>query len=110
MKMIALVYGIGEGCDYTIGCNKTWWELKATNMGKAIEEVKAKLRDYGECDYGAKSIGRVQILSVTAIDEMDLNHLRQEAKTKLENEERQKTERQERGQLEALKQNYEKSK
>ena len=36
---IVLITGYGEGCDYTIGCNVTWWTLKAANMKAAIETV-----------------------------------------------------------------------
>ena len=44
---LALMEGVGEGCDYTIGCNKEWHFLEATEHDEAIEELKGIFKYYG---------------------------------------------------------------
>jgi len=44
-KFYALITGDGEGCDYTIGCNVNFEELKAETWIEARAEAKIWLRD-----------------------------------------------------------------
>lgn len=40
MKTFLVLYkGSGEGCDYTIDCNKTWKFIEAETMDDAIKEL-----------------------------------------------------------------------
>lgn len=48
MKFILLLQGAGEGCDYTIGCNVTWKELKSTNIKDAKLEAQKIVSSYDE--------------------------------------------------------------
>lgn len=38
-KYVVLETGVGEGCDYTIDCNKHWWFFEAKNMKEAKKRV-----------------------------------------------------------------------
>lgn len=47
-KYVALIAGTGEGCDYTLECNKTWRISEAKN----IEEFRAcVLEEFGMLDF-----------------------------------------------------------
>ena len=37
---LALITGKGRGCDYTIGCNKTWRFLEARTVQEALKEAE----------------------------------------------------------------------
>lgn len=39
MKYLVLYTGYGQGCDYTIDCNKTWSFIEAESMQDAIKEL-----------------------------------------------------------------------
>ena len=41
---LALIDGVGEGCDFSIGCNKEWHFLEATEHDEAIEELRGFLK------------------------------------------------------------------
>ncbi len=56
----ALLTGTEGGCDYTIGCNKTFKKLKASNWADAYKESE-ELCEY----YGAERIESINILEVT---------------------------------------------
>ena len=42
---IAIIIGLGEGCDHTIGCNLDWKVLREENEDQARDEI---LKEYGE--------------------------------------------------------------
>jgi hypothetical protein len=44
-KYVALIAGTGEGCDYTLECNKTWRISEAKN----IEEFRACVLENSAC-------------------------------------------------------------
>jgi len=48
MKFVALFKGRGEGCDYTIACNKDFRVFDAENCGQAIEVCKKYWEDHGK--------------------------------------------------------------
>jgi hypothetical protein len=45
MIYYALLTAKGEGCDYTIGCNNTFFELKFNNLEDAKKELSEYLRE-----------------------------------------------------------------
>ncbi len=69
---IVLLKGKGEGCDYTIGCNRNWWTLKATTKEEALNEVANIIDERGK---GEGSIGKATILHVQEEIEFDIKGL-----------------------------------
>lgn len=69
---IVLLKGKGEGCDYTIGCNRNWWTLKATTKEEAINEVANYIEEIGK---GESAIGKATILHVNEEIEFDIKGL-----------------------------------
>jgi len=47
-KYIALIYGIGEGCDYTMGCNINFEIVGGESPKQAIDKI---LDDFSETDF-----------------------------------------------------------
>jgi hypothetical protein len=45
-KYLALIYGTGKGCDYTIACNQTSKIVEADNEEIVVNNI---LKDYGQC-------------------------------------------------------------
>jgi hypothetical protein len=45
MFYYALLTGAGEGCDYTIGYNETYFKLKSTNLEDSKKELKRYLQE-----------------------------------------------------------------
>lgn len=45
MIYYALLTGEAEGCDYTIGCNNTYFKLEADNLEEAKKELKEYLHE-----------------------------------------------------------------
>ena len=54
-KYIAVIYGIGEGCDYTIACNQTIKIVEAENEQEVLQKV---LEDYDQIEdrVGCKAV------------------------------------------------------
>jgi len=55
---IALMQGVGEGCDYTIGCNKTWKLLHASNKEDAEKEIVELFEYYG----GEERVNEIELI------------------------------------------------
>lgn len=53
MKFIALLKQSGEGCDYTIGCGRTWIDFESQDRQQALEYLKSKI--IGKSDQGYTS-------------------------------------------------------
>lgn len=60
MKFLVLYTGYGQGCDYTIDCNKTWRFMEAENMQEAINTLMGdnpedwsdeEFDDFDDCKY-----------------------------------------------------------
>jgi len=47
-KFLAVIKGVGEGCDYTIGCNQTTTIIDAEDATAAFTQI---LKDYGETEF-----------------------------------------------------------
>lgn len=44
-KYLIMLTGVGEGCDYSpMGCNKTYFEVEATNLNTMLEKVLKRFR------------------------------------------------------------------
>ena len=65
MKFVALFTGAGEGCDYTIGCNKTFAVFEALNQTHAIAQCKETWQDHG----GSEGDCRIETIALYSIDE-----------------------------------------
>lgn len=67
MRYVALFTGEGEGCDYTIGCNKSFEVFEAVSDEDAIQCCRDIWEDHGDhCgdkDYnsGASRIAHIQL-------------------------------------------------
>jgi chaperonin cofactor prefoldin len=44
---VALLTGVGEGCDYTIGCNKQFYLCECLNDEAAVRWCKENVREVG---------------------------------------------------------------
>ncbi len=62
MKYVALMTGKGEGCDYTIGCNKKFAVFGADDDAAAIKYCK-KLWD----DHGGNSEKGIETIELYAV-------------------------------------------
>ena len=47
MKYVALFTGAGDGCDYTIGCNKNFEVFEAKDHAAALKHCKQEWEDHG---------------------------------------------------------------
>lgn len=69
-KFLALITGTGEGCDYTIGCNKTWKVKEAENKEAFIKDI---LNDFGMLSFDKTSypdilIEKLEVIEVETIE------------------------------------------
>lgn len=46
MRYYLFLVGKGEGCDYTIGCNKTWKMIDAESEDIALDKAVKIINDY----------------------------------------------------------------
>jgi len=63
-----LLKGAGQGCDYTIGCNRRWLKLNAENIDAARKETKDILDGYGE-----SRVAKATILEVAGEESFDMS-------------------------------------
>ena len=75
---LALVEGAGEGCDYTIDCNKTWTFLEAKTWDEIETEVINEILDYYTCTSEPESIKerlkQIKIIEIKELREFDLDN------------------------------------
>jgi len=62
-KYVALLTGAGDGCDYTIDCNKTFKVFEAEDDAAAIKRCKQEWEDRGGAG-GKPRIEQIQLLRV----------------------------------------------
>lgn len=97
MFIVHLV-GDGEGCDYTIGCNRVVVELPAhlTTLEEAVEYVKTQEKPGCLSNYGAANIGAAvvyEVVNSAILNMVDIREeRRREAAAKVEARERAKYE------------------
>ena len=111
---IAHVKQAGGGCDYTIDCAKTMWRLKAETHENAIKELRELVIGRLDVDYGCYEggfWGETRLESVTLFEvsnesEVDIDKWYQGALATLDNAEAKAKEKEERAQLERLKEKY----
>ncbi len=101
---VVLLKGEGYGCDYTIGCNKTWRFLKAETMEEARKEVEKIAREYSE-----PGIEKATILQVAEKEDGDVAGWRKKWKAAREKKAKEAKEAADRAQYEALKKKFENS-
>ena len=74
VKLLAVVQGKGEGCDFTIGCNQAFVNAK----GETLESAKADLIEKIKCDYGFQDeIESVEVYVVTDSFKLDMTLLKE---------------------------------
>lgn len=82
MNYVVLFTGAGEGCDYTIGCNRDWQFYNC----ETLEELKEQINEYYDDHSGEDTIEEVEIYEVT-----DCNYIWKEmVKEKAEKERKEK--------------------
>jgi hypothetical protein len=69
---VVLLTGQGEGCDFTIGCNRCWRDLRAATWEEALAEVPAVLQGFGE-----PQVATATILHVVAAQDFPVASWRQ---------------------------------
>lgn len=99
MRFYAWVEGTGYGCDYTIGCNTTVVELKATTKADALIEAASLVEHFGE-----DRVDAITVLSDPA--PIDVRAEKQRIQTARDREEATLKERRERDTLQQLMRKY----
>lgn len=105
-----LLTGEGDGCDYTIGCNKNFSKLKATTLAEAEAEVDKIVGDYYGDNYTEPRIAEAIIIETLNVTSFDIATHRDKAQAKAKQEELEKTERTEKELLRQLKSKWENKK
>lgn len=101
-KYIAYVKQYGGGCDYTIGCGQTLWELEASSLEDARIEVKNEVLVYT----GLDRIDSATIYEVTHCEIMSVHEWYADEERRKKDEELQAKEVAEREEFERLQQKF----
>lgn len=115
---VAHVKQAREGCDYTIACGETLWELEATTRVGAIEELRERilgewLPEYGEYEggcwdeWGEGDLGKVELIEVAKRELLPVETWYSKAKEAAKQEKVKATQQAERREYERLKGKYE---
>ncbi len=104
LKYIALIKGAGEGCDYTIACNRKWEYLNAKNINDAHKECEDICLGWLGTEAPIESI---EILEFSKKEDFDVEACEAKLKSKQESEEEEEIEEFEKAELERLKKKYE---
>ena len=110
---IAYVKQSGDGCDYTIGCGQTQWELEAATRTEAIEELKLRVLGVWSPDPGYEEgrdegyLKTVVLFDTISKEEMPLASWYSEARDRKTILETMKIEAAERAELERLEAKFE---
>lgn len=109
-RYIAILTGKGEGCDYTIGCNRTTIEV----TGETIEEAEQNLVQHIEREYSGfsglkESYSDFDILLVEVAQSKEIDMQAYVAKEELawQQKKQREKEQQERAEYERLKARFE---
>ena len=116
-KYIALITGRGEGCDYTIGCNLKWREVKnVSSMAEAVDKLRSIFLDtddetdweeypseYGETEGGYP---KIEILEVTSSLDLDMEEISAEGERRATKARASNIEQKEREELKRLTTKY----
>ncbi len=102
------------GCDYTISCGETLWQLKAKTYDEAIEELKSKIigkMEMPDCRYFEGYWGESILSSVTLFEVSDekivpIDEWYTEATKRTEEAKVELKEAEEKAELERLKRKY----
>ena len=81
----AHIKGMGEGCDYTIGCNHVVIDIDATCMDEAEDKMRAMF-EYNEeedrLEYDIDTIASVKIFEITQESHLGLELIRNDIHAK----------------------------
>jgi hypothetical protein len=87
IKFLVLLEGYGQGCDYTIDCNKKWIWIEAESREQAIKKVVEDWYGvaYHVRDYESHSIKDIQMIPVSEVIDLGSYCLQeQDRKNKIE--------------------------
>lgn len=84
-RYLLLLYGKGDGCDYTIGCNQRIISLKSTgSFAGAMREAVSEIRDRNPDEIKTAElveIGRIESLAMVLADEIKRRQMEGESIT-----------------------------
>lgn len=84
-RYLLLLYGKGDGCDYTIGCNQRIIALKAAgSFAEAVQEATQEIRDLNPDEIKTAElveIGRLESLAMVLADEIKRRQMEGESIT-----------------------------
>lgn len=114
---LAYVKQAREGCDYTIACGETLWELEAATRSEAIDELKRMVLgewvpedgEYeGGCwdEWGEGDLGKVELIEVERRELLPIEIWYSKAKGKIEQGKVDVTQQAERMEYKRLKAKY----
>lgn len=111
-KYVCLLTGAGDGCDYTIACNKDWKIIEADTLSDLSRQIKELLDKYTEPEIADYEVLELAITpantsSINSIVHEDVNRLYREAIAARDQTRQTDVEKQEREQLAKLKAKYE---
>jgi hypothetical protein len=95
----ALMVGEGEGCDYTIGCNKTFKKMKAHNEQDALKEAEQLCEEH----QGEIPLVSLLVLEVHKAHQIPVKDIYRKMDEEERKEKEQEKEKEERKELERLK-------
>jgi len=122
MKYWAWVKQRGEGCDHTIACGETVWEIETDSWEAAMKEVRLlaagnpNWEEEEDWEHGGHwldgdrtrgLIGRITLVEITQEEELPVKQWYREVTAKCREAEQRKREQIERACYEQLKQKYE---
>lgn len=105
-KYVALMRGTGEGCDWTIACNKDYLIFEADNRDKAEEKCFSVYESHGG-KKGDPAICEIMLFEVTGEKAVDLISYNRKIEEEENNKKQREKEEYEREQYERLKKKFE---
>ena len=101
-KFIAYVKQYGEGCDYTIGCGQTLWELDAESLEQARVELEKEASDYND----ENALKSITLYEVSHSEDMPVQEWENREKLRVEEAKKRAEETAERIEFERLKKKF----
>ena len=107
MHFLIFYKGIGEGCDYTIGCNLAVEFAEAATFEQLEERLIADWTKYNDnIEQALEAYESITMYAIDASLDIDLDRLRQLDRLARDNETAKENERKERALYEKLKAKY----
>jgi len=104
-QYVALFTGNGEGCDYTIGCNKTWKMITASSKKEAEAKAIDVYWEHGG-EAGEPGVASIELLEISSSIKIDVDTIEKEHRKTLNQIIESQTEKKEREELVRLQKKY----